>query len=473
MSQQYFEYSELFNLQKKHFKTVLKQERLYARKERLLKIKKWIKKHPDLIKEALYSDFKKSPQEVAISEIKPVIGEINTALKELRRWNHPQKVDTPLTLVGTKAKVVKEPKGVTLVIAPWNFPFMLAIGPVISALAAGNTVILKPSEISNHTEQLIKKMITTLFDRQEVAVITGGVKETQTLLKLPWNHIFFTGSPQVGKIIMQKAANHLTSVTLELGGRNTAIVTKETNLRATAKKIAWGKFFNNGQSCVSPNYLLVDTTIKEAFIKELKYEFVEMYGNYPEEIKANPSIARVVNNQHYHRICQLIDNTLADDGTIIFGNNRDSETNYISPTILTINSTDSPIFKEEIFGPVLPILEYSNLDEALAIINNVEPALALYIFSNSKKVQNKIIRSTSAGTTVINDTTIQFAHPNLPFGGVGISGMGKAHGYFGFLEFTNQRAVLKQRRKLTTSQFIYPKYNAIKNLIINYITWNE
>lgn len=473
MSQQQFDYSDLFNIQKEHFQSVLKQERLYARKERLLKIKKWIKKHPNLIKEALYKDFQKSPQEVAISEIKPVIGEINSALKNLRDWNQPQKVGTPLTLIGTKAKVVKEPKGVTLIIAPWNFPFMLAIGPVISAIAAGNTVVLKPSEMTPHTEQLIQQMIEAIFDKKEIAVVTGGVKETQALLELPWNHIFFTGSPQVGKIIMQKAANHLTSVTLELGGRNAAIITKETNLRATAKKLAWGKFFNNGQSCVSPNYLLIDTSIKEAFIKELKYEFVEMYGNYPEEIKANPSIARVVNNRHFQRICELVDHTLSKDGTIIFGNHRESEENYISPTVLTINSTDSPIFQEEIFGPVLPILEYNNLDKAIEIINNVEPALALYIFSNSKKVQRKVIKSTSAGTTVINDTTIQFAHPNLPFGGVGMSGMGKAHGYFGFLEFTNERSVLKQRKKITTSQLIYPKYNAIKNLIIKYITWNE
>lgn len=473
MNSSNFDYTTLFNIQKEQFETVLQQERLYARKERLLKIKKWIKKNPHLIKEALYKDFKKSPQEVAISEIKPVIGEINAALKKIRSWSQPQKVGTPLTLLGTKAKVIKEPKGVTLVIAPWNFPFMLAIGPVISALAAGNTVVLKPSEMTPHTEQLLHKMLSSLFEEKEVAVITGGIAETQALLVLPWNHIFFTGSPQVGKIIMEKASAHLTSVTLELGGRNAAIVTKNTDLRATAKKIVWGKFFNNGQSCVSTNYLLLESSIKEDFINELKYEFVEMYGNYPDEIKNNPSLARVVNHKHFERISKLIDSSLDNDAKIIFGNNRDSEQNYISPTILSIDTIESPIFKEEIFGPVLPILEYTNLDEALTIINNVEPALALYIFSNSKKVQNKIIRSTSAGTTVINDTTIQFAHPNLPFGGVGMSGMGKAHGYFGFLEFTNQRAVLKQRRKLTTSQLIYPKYNYIKNLIIQFITWNE
>lgn len=466
-------YSDIFNIQKQYFHSVLKHERLFARKERLIKIKKWIHKNQKAIQEALYKDFKKSPEEVAISEIKPVIGEINIALKKLRVWNKAEKVNSPLTLLGTKAKVVKEAKGVCLVIAPWNFPFMLAVGPIISAIAAGNTIVLKPSEMTPHTEQLLKQMLSELFNKEIVSVITGGVSETQELLKLPWNHIFFTGSPQVGKIVMGKAAKHLTSVTLELGGRNPVIVVKDTDLRSTAKKLMWGKFFNNGQSCVSPNYLLVDNQIKAELIEELKFEFVEMYGNYPQEIKDNTSIARIVNNHHYKRVKQLIDNSIKDGAEVIFGNHSEAETNYISPTLLNNVTTNNSIFSEEIFGPVLPIITYKSIDEAIAIINTVDPALALYIFSNSTKTQNKIITNTSAGSTVINDTTLQFAHPNLPFGGIGSSGMGKAHGYYGFLEFTNQRSVLKQRRKWTTSKLIYPKYNSIKKLIIKYITWNE
>ena len=466
-------YSALFTSQKEYFHSVLKKERLYARKERLIKIKKWIGKNQKAIEEALYSDFKKSPEEVAISELKPVIGEINLALRKLRTWEKPQRVSTPLTLLGTKAKVIKEAKGVCLVIAPWNFPFMLAIGPLISALAAGNTVVIKPSEMTPHTEQLVKRMVEELFDPALVKVVTGGISETQQLLKLPWNHIFFTGSPQVGKIVMEQAAKHLTSVTLELGGRNAVIIAKDATIRSTAKKIMWGKFFNNGQSCVSPNYLLVDETIKEALINELKFEFVEMYGNYPKDIKDNKSIARIVNNHHYKRVKQLIDNSLTDGATLIFGNHFDSDTNYISPTLLNNVTPNNSIFLEEIFGPVLPIISYKTLDEAIGIVNNVEPALALYVFSTSKKTQNTVLKNTSAGSTVINDTTLQFAHPNLPFGGVGKSGMGKAHGHYGFLEFTNQRSLLIQRKKWTTSSLIYPKYTTIKKLIIKYITWNE
>lgn len=466
------EYLNLFNIQKEYFQSVLKKERVFARKERLIKIKKWIKKNQIEIQKALYNDFKKSPEEVLISEIKPINDEINHALKKVRDWCAEEEVSNPFPLLGTKGKVIKEPKGVCLIIAPWNFPFMLAIGPMISAIAAGNTVVLKPSEMTPYTEQLLVRLVEELFPKENITIVTGGVKETQDLLSLPWNHIFFTGSPQVGKIIMEKAAKNLTSITLELGGRNPVIVTKNTHLKSTAKKIIWGKFFNNGQSCVSPNYLLLDEQIKNKFIEELKYEFVNMYGNYSEDIKNNTSLARIVNNYHFNRVNQLLKNSINDGANIIFGGKIDASDNYISPTILEINLNNS-IFLEEIFGPILPIITYKTIEEALHIINKVEPALALYVFSNSKKIQKKFIQNTSAGTTVVNDTTIQFAHPYLPFGGVGLSGMGKAHGYYGFLEFTNLRSVLIQQRKLTTASLVYPKYNSFKKRIMKLITWYD
>lgn len=467
------EYSELYQLQKQYFKNVLKKERLYARKERLLKIKKWIKDNQILIQDTLYNDFQKTPEEVLISEIKPIIGEINLALKKLRSWNKDRSVSAPLTLLGTKGKIKIEPKGVCLVIAPWNFPFMLAVGPIISAIAAGNTVVLKPSEMTPHTEKLLVKLFSDLFPKECIAVITGGIPETTALLQLPWNHIFFTGSPQVGKIVMKQAAEHLTSVTLELGGRNPVVITKNANLRDAAKKLAWGKFFNNGQSCVSPNYVLIDKEIKAKFIEELKFEFVDMYGNYPEEIKENKALTRVVNNFHYNRLKILLDSSINSGAEVVFGNITEEKTNYISPTILTNVKENNPIFEEEIFGPILPLIEYTNIEEAITIIQKVDSPLAFYVFSKSKKEQEYIINNTSAGTTVINDTTLQFAHPNLPFGGVGSSGMGKAHGHYGFLEFSNQRAILTQRTNGTTSQFIYPKYNWFNRLIIKIITWNE
>ena len=466
-------YQDIFNSQQEYFQSTLKTERIFARKERLRKLKRWIKHNQNAIQDALYKDFKKVPEEVLISEIKPVIGEINHALKSIRDWTAPQKVETPLSLLGTRAKIVPEAKGVCLVIAPWNFPFMLAVGPVVSALAAGNTVVLKPSEMTPHTEKLLQRLFQEVFSPTIATVVTGGVRETQHLLELPWNHIFFTGSPQVGKIIMRKAANHLTSVTLELGGRNPAIVTAKAAITDTARKLVWGKFFNNGQSCVSPNYILIDKKVKEQFIQEFKFEFVEMYGNYPEEIKNNKSLTRIVNQHHYKRLTSLLDEAIENGAKVIFGNHRDEADNYLSPTLLDNVTPDNPIFKEEIFGPILPILTYQTPEEALDIILSTDAPLAFYVFSKSKKEQNYFLKNTRAGTTVFNDTTLQFAHPNLPFGGVGSSGMGKAHGYYGFLEFTNQRAVLKQRTWGAISQLIYPKYNKLKRTIIKIITWYE
>lgn len=463
-------YQEIFNIQKENFNKVLKTQRLYSRKEKLIKIKKWIQKNKEKISVAIYKDLKKPKQEIYFSEINPIIKEIDFALKNIRNWCKPQAVETPLTLLGTKSKIIKEAKGVTLIISPWNFPFMLAISPLVSSIAAGNTAVIKPSEITTNTESLIYDMIKDIFDSKDVAVVKGGEKQTQKLLELPWSHIFFTGSPNVGKKIMQKASINLTPITLELGGRNIAIILKNTNLRSTAKKIIWGKFFNNGQSCLSPNCVLIESSIKNKFIKELKYEFVEMFGNYPKEIKNNKLLSRIVNEKHFDRISKLIDKSLENGARLIFGNNRDKLDKYISPTVLEIDSTNYPVFEEEIFGPVLPILEYKNIEEAISITNKAKDPLAIYIFSTSKKNQNKIIKQTTAGTTVINDTTIQFSNPNLPFGGVGLSGIGKTHGYYGFLEFTNQRSLLKQRNKLTITQIIYPKYNKFKNIIIKHIT---
>lgn len=467
------DYQNIFKTQQEYFQSTLKTERVFARKERLIKLKKWIKQNQSSIQDALYSDFKKVPEEVLISEIKPVISEINHALKSLRDWVTPTKVETPLSLLGTKAKIVKEAKGICLVIAPWNFPFMLAVGPVVSALAAGNTVVLKPSEMTPHTEQLLQRLFKEVFSPELASVVTGGVNETQQLLELPWNHIFFTGSPQVGKVVMRKAASHLTSITLELGGRNPAIITEKAAITDTAKKLAWGKFFNNGQSCVSPNYILIDKKIKEQFIREFKFEFVEMYGNYPKEIKNNKSLTRIVNQHHYKRLTSLLDKAIENGAKVLFGNHRDAEENYLSPTLLDNVTPDNPIFKEEIFGPILPILTYETKQEALNTIHSTESPLAFYVFTQSKKEQNYFLKNTRAGTTVFNDTTLQFAHPNLPFGGVGTSGIGKAHGYYGFLEFTNQRSVLKQRTRGAISQLIYPKYNTLKKAIIKIITWYE
>ena len=464
-------FQEIRNNQQFYFENTLRKTSLFERKQKLRKVKKWIKANESQIIKALYDDFKKSPEEVRISDIRPVISEINDALKNLRDWAAPQRVKSPLYLLGSKSHIILQPKGLNLIIAPWNFPFNLTIAPMVSAIAAGNCTVLKPSELTPNCEQLIVRMIAELFPPEEITVITGGVEETTQLLELKWNHIFFTGSPQVGKIVMKAASNHLTPVTLELGGKNPVIVDATANLKDTAQKLIWGKLLNNGQSCVSPNYVLVQTKIKAKLIVELKKEFAKMYGQTKEEIESNNALTRLVNNRHFKRITSLIDNSIKQGANVVIGNDTNSDDNYISPTILDNITTNSAIFKDEIFGPVLPILEFQSMDEAISIINKEEAPLALYIFSSSRKNTKNIINNTSAGTTAINETTIQFIHSNLPFGGNGHSGIGRSHGKYGFNAFSNERAILKQRKTFTTIKLIYPPTNKLKRFIVRFMTW--
>ncbi len=464
-------FQEIRNNQQFYFENTLRKSALFERKQKLKKVKKWIKVNESYIIKALYDDFKKSPEEVLLADIKPVLSEINDALKNLRDWAAPQRVKTPLYLLGSKSHIISQPKGINLVIAPWNFPFNLTIGPMISAIAAGNCVVLKPSELTPNCEQLIVRMITELFCPEEITVVTGDVEETTQLLELKWDHIFFTGSPQVGKIVMKAASHHLTPITLELGGKNPVIVDATANLKDTAKKLIWGKLLNNGQSCVSPNYVLVHTKIKAKLIVELKKEFAKMYGQTKEEVESNKAITRLVNNRHFKRIKSLIDNSIKQGAIVVIGNDSNSDDNYISPTILDNITTNSAIFKDEVFGPVLPLMEFKSIDEAISIINKEEAPLALYIFSSSRKNTKNIINNTSAGTTAINETTIQFIHGNLPFGGNGNSGIGRSHGKYGFNAFSNERAILKQRRGFTTIKLIYPPTNKFKRFIVRFMTW--
>jgi aldehyde dehydrogenase (NAD+) len=464
-------FQEIRNKQQFYFENTLRKTFLFERKQKLKKVKKWIKVNESQIIKALYDDFKKSPEEVRLADIKPIISEINDALKHLRDWAAPQRVKSPLYLLGSKSHIILQPKGLNLIIAPWNFPFNLTIAPMVSAIAAGNCAVLKPSELTPNCEQLIVRMIAELFPPEEITVITGGVEETTQLLELKWNHIFFTGSPQVGKIVMKAASNHLTPVTLELGGKNPVIVDATANLKDTAQKLIWGKLLNNGQSCVSPNYVLVHTKIKAKLIVELKKEFAKMYGQTKEEVESNNALTRLVNKHHFKRITSLIDNSIKQGANVVIGNEANPDDNYLSPTILDNITTNSAIFKDEIFGPVLPILEFQSMDEAISIINKEEAPLALYIFSSSRKNTKNIINNTSAGTTAINETTIQFIHGKLPFGGNGHSGIGRSHGKFSFNAFSNERAILKQRKRFTSIKLIYPPTNKLKRFIIKFMTW--
>jgi len=464
------QFTDLFQKQKNHFLSSVKHEKIADRRNKLRAIKTWMRRNESLIISSIAADFNKSTEEIKFGEIKPVLSEINEALVNLRSWSSPNRVSSPVYLLGVNARVITEPKGVVLIIAPWNFPFNLCIGPMITALAAGNAVTIKPSELTPNTEKLIVQMVKELFDEKEVAVVTGDAEVGAELLKQPWNHIFFTGSPSVGSMVMEAAAKNLSSVTLELGGRNPAIVDSTAHVKDAAEKLIWGKCFNAGQSCVSPNYLFVHVSKYDDLLIELKKAYEKYYGVKPGE-DGDRKIAQIVNNRHFNRIKSLVESAVSEGAEVLFGGEFNDEKNFIYPTILTNVTQDSAVFKEEIFGPVLPIMKYENWSEVFDTINSVEIPLALYIFSRSNRNISTILEHTSAGTSCINETTIQFIHPELPFGGHNHSGIGKAHGHFGFREFSNERSVLKQRIGFTTAKMIYPPYNGLKQRIINFLTW--
>lgn len=381
-------YQDLYHKQKTHFATAVKHATLWERKQKLKALKKWIKEHDEMIISALQKDFKKTREEVMISEIKPVIGEIRDAIHNIRYWARDEYKKTPLALLGTKAKVIKEPKGVALIIAPWNFPFNLAIGPLVSAIAAGCCAVVKPSEHTPHAEKVIQQLINDVFDEKEIACVTGGVPETTNLLELNWDHIFFTGSPMVGSIVMKAASKHLTSVTLELGGLNPVVIDERANLKDAARKLMWGKYLNCGQSCVSINYVLVHQSIKEKFNTELVKAYEKRFGT---EASSKNDFARIVNTNHFERVKNLVDSSVEEGAKVIKGGTFDESDNYIAPTIIDGINEDSAIFKEEIFGPILPLMTYNTIDEAIKIINKNEKPLALYVFTRSNKFAKNII----------------------------------------------------------------------------------
>ncbi|MDB9960961.1 aldehyde dehydrogenase family protein [Oceanihabitans sp.] len=456
-------YSSLFNTQKEN-QFIVGNSTPKQRIQKLNALKKAIEfTYKDKIRQALFDDFKKPFTETDLTEIYPVISEIKFAKSHLKSWMKRQKVDTPLALLGSSSWYIYEPKGVCLIISPWNYPLNLTFGPLVSAIAAGNTVILKPSEMTPNISKVMAEIVTNLFDENEIALVEGEVEVSQELLKLPFNHIFFTGSPQVGKLVMQAAAAHLTSVTLELGGKSPTIIDETVNLKATAKKIAWGKFMNNGQTCIAPDYVLIKDAIKEKFIAALK-EQLKLF--YTEDASTSDSICRIVNARHFDRLKQYIEDAKSKGATIEMGGKTNSEDNFIEPTVISNLSEDAFLMQEEIFGPILPIKTFSNLNEAVNYINAKEKPLALYMYSNRKKNINLVIKNTRAGSTCINNNMVQYSNHNLPFGGSNNSGIGKAHGIFGFQEFSNMRSVMKQHTKGSV-ELLLPPYNNFKQKIVD------
>ena len=405
---------------------------------------------------AFAQDYRKSPAEVEGTELLPVMEEMRHVLGQLKGWMKPTKMWPTTTMLGTSAWVQYQPRGRVLIIAPWNYPLSLCFGPLVSALAAGNTVIIKPSEMTPAVSRLLARIIADVFPSNEVALFEGGQPTSSALLAMPFDHIFFTGSPAVGKIVMAAAAKNLTSVTLELGGKSPTIIDESANLALAAQTIMWGKFINNGQTCVAPDYIYVHDSVKSAFIDECKQVLKARYGSTAAEQKASPDLTRVVNGRHAQRVADLLSDALAKGAVVHAGGEVDTATCYVAPTLLDNIGPGSAILEEEIFGPLLPIIGYSELDQVLAEINGGHKPLALYIWSRTQANIDKVLMRTSSGGACVNHCVAQFAHGNLPFGGVNNSGIGNAHGVYGFKAFSHERAVLRSSPLMLIKLFFPP-----------------
>lgn len=407
--------------------------------------------------EAFHGDFAKPPAEVEGSELLPLMDEMRHAIGNLRAWMRPKRAPSAITMLGTSARIEYQPRGRVLLIAPWNYPLSLCLGPLVTALAAGNTAILKPSEMAPAVGALVKRIVEAAFPPNEVAVFEGGPEVSTALLALPFDHIFFTGSTRVGRIVMEAAAKHLASVTLELGGKSPTIVTPSAELRDTADTLAWGKFMNAGQTCIAPDHVFVHEDIKDAFVAELTAAIARMYGPEGEARRANPDFARIVNVPHAKRLAALLEDAVDRGACLHSGGGFDVEQRYIPPTILMDVPAEAHVMQEEIFGPILPVLEYRDLDAVIARINASPKPLALYVYGRDRAEIDRVLRETSSGGACVNHCVLQFAHGGLPFGGVNQSGFGSAHGVFGFRAFSHERAVLRARTSFM-SRFMFPPF---------------
>ena len=403
----------------------------------LRKLYNLFKENESLIHSALNKDLGKSKFESYATELGIVLDEIKYHIRNITSWSSPTRSANPITNFPATSYTTYEPFGNVFIIAPWNYPFQLLITPLIGAISAGNTAILKPSEISSNTSMVIKDIINNNFDPGLIKVFEGDKYITQDLLKFNFNHIFFTGNTEVGKIIYKSAADKMIPVTLELGGKSPCIVDSKINLKLAAKRIIWGKLINAGQTCIAPDYILVNKEVKDKLISELKLAIINFYGN---DVSLSKDYPRIINESNVIRLSTLIDNT-----KILYGGKYNVKDCYFEPTLIDNVSINSPIMSQEIFGPILPIMTYDNIDEAIDIVQSKEKPLALYFFSNCKQKQNRILNEVSCGGVTINDTIMHFANNKLPFGGIGNSGIGKYHGKYSFLTFSNQKPVVRKK----------------------------
>lgn len=423
-------------------------ENYKIRQQRLLKVLNWINANHALIIEALKKDFNKPPFETMISEVRPVTSEITYIVKNLKKWMSDQKVKTPASLLGHSSHIRYENKGVVLVISPWNYPFQLAIAPLVAALSAGNTVVIKPSELTPKTSDLIKKLCEDCFTSDEVTVELGGKEKTDELLTYNFDHVFFTGSTQVGRIVAKSCAERLIPLTLELGGKSPTIVDETADIEEAAQKIFWGKFLNRAQTCIAPDYLIVHESIHQQLLKKLNNFSIE---------NQKSSKAHIINSRHHERIQKLC--------------STNEDLNNKTLYIVEIENAQHPLMQEEIFGPALPIIKYKNIQELIGIIPQNEKPLSLYIFSKNKKHIDFVLNSFSSGGVGINSVLLHFANHHLPFGGVGQSGYGKYHGHFGFLEMSHHRAIIQQHYFSFMHKVVMPPYNKNKYKFLKFLKY--
>jgi aldehyde dehydrogenase (NAD+) len=422
---------------------------LHFRLHHLKKLYKAIQDHEEDIYAALFNDFQKSRFEVYGTEIGLVLSEIKFFLKHLPKFVRPEKVKSSVVSFPARSYLYREPFGLSLIIGPWNYPFQLIFLPLVGSIAAGNCVILKPSELTKHTTVIINKIVQETFVEDYITVIEGGPETSSELLKNKFDHIFFTGSVKVGKIVYEAAAKNLTPCILELGGKSPCIIHKDANLDLAARRIVWGKFLNGGQTCVAPDYLLVHKNVKDDLLDKLAHYTEKFYGEDP---KLSPDFPRIINDNNFSRLVSLI---TADN--VLVGGKTDSSEKYIAPTILKDISWEDDIMQEEIFGPLLPVMEFDDLEQILEEIKDRPKPLALYLFSKSKQLQERVLKEIPFGGGCINDTLLQFGSTSLPVGGIGNSGLGSYHGKESFLAFSNTKSIVKKKTKIDIP-FRYPPY---------------
>ncbi len=453
--------NKIKDLQKEYFNSHVTKD-VGFRLKHLKELKRVVFKYEKEICQALYDDFRKSEFEVMSSEIGVVISELNKTIKNLKKWNKPKRVLPSLINFPSSARIYHEPYGNVLIISPWNYPFNLALTPLVGAIAGGNTVVLKPSELTPQTSAVIRKILEEVFDENYVAVVEGNAEVAQNLLKMKWDYIFFTGSPRIGKYVYQAAAKNLTPVTLELGGKSPALIDKTANVKIAARRIVWGKFLNAGQTCIAPDYILIDKSKSESFLSFLKEEIRKQYGDNP---RNSPDFPRIINSPNFERLKAML-----DKDKIAIGGDYDKSEKYIAPTVLLNPELDSPVMQGEIFGPILPVITYNTMETAEKVIKKYPKPLAFYIFSNNKKTQKYIINKYSFGGGVINDTVVHFINDRLPFGGVGESGISQYHGKHSFYTFTREKSVVKRYNWLDIPVRYLPSTDLKKKLVKFFLT---